>query len=121
MIASGSELSLAVDAHETLLAEGVKSRVVSMPLWELFDHQPQEYAIASHPQHQPRVLHLNKRRGWVGKKCRNVQHHQDAHIRSLGTLEGTTAKFGFEPELVAAGARDELRRNRPIKPTVVNR
>src|SRR5262249_27195950 len=43
IIASGSEVSLAVDAHERLLAEGIRSRVVSMPSWEIFDHQTQEY------------------------------------------------------------------------------
>jgi len=43
LIASGSELSLVVDAHEKLLVEGIRSRVVSMPSWELFDHQPPEY------------------------------------------------------------------------------
>src|SRR4029453_7812824 len=39
LIASGSELSLAVEAHEKLLAEGIRSRVVSMPSWDIFDHQ----------------------------------------------------------------------------------
>ncbi|HEY7652044.1 MAG TPA: transketolase, partial [Methylomirabilota bacterium] len=43
LIATGSELNLAVEAHEKLLAEGVRSRVVSMPSWDLFDHQPREY------------------------------------------------------------------------------
>src|SRR5207244_5061461 len=43
LIASGSEVSLAVNAHETLLAEGIRSRVVSMPSWDIFDHQPPEY------------------------------------------------------------------------------
>ena len=43
LIASGSEVSLAVDAHEKLLAEGIRSRVVSMPSWDIFDHQTQEY------------------------------------------------------------------------------
>src|SRR5215831_134301 len=43
LIASGSELSLAVEAHGKLLAEGIRSRVVSMPSWEIFDHQTQEY------------------------------------------------------------------------------
>ena len=43
LIASGSEVSLAVDAHEKLLAEGIRSRVVSMPSWDIFEHQPQEY------------------------------------------------------------------------------
>src|SRR6058998_4266105 len=43
IIASGSELSLAVDAHETLIGEGIRSRVVSMPSWEIFDHESKEY------------------------------------------------------------------------------
>jgi transketolase len=43
LIASGSELILAVQAREKLLAEGVRSRVVSMPSWDFFEHQSQEY------------------------------------------------------------------------------
>ena len=43
LIASGSEVSLAVDAHETLLREGIRSRVVSMPSWDIFDNQTPEY------------------------------------------------------------------------------
>ncbi len=43
LIATGSELSLAVDAYETLSAQGIPARVVSMPSWELFEAQPQSY------------------------------------------------------------------------------
>ncbi len=43
LIASGSELCLAVQAHEESVAEGVRSRVASMPSWEIFDHQTPEY------------------------------------------------------------------------------
>src|SRR4029079_13406441 len=43
LIASGSEVSLAVQAQEKLSAEGIRSRVVSMPSWEIFDHQSVEY------------------------------------------------------------------------------
>ena len=39
LIASGSEVSLAVEAHEKLVAEGIRSRVVSMPSWDIFEHQ----------------------------------------------------------------------------------
>src|SRR5213593_3525633 len=42
-IATGSEVSLAVDAHEKLLAGGIRSRVVSMPSWDIFENQTQEY------------------------------------------------------------------------------
>src|SRR6202041_1560806 len=43
IIASGSEVSLAVEAHEKLLSEGFRSRGVSMPSWETFEHQPRAY------------------------------------------------------------------------------
>ena len=43
LIASGSEVCLAVEAHETLRAEGIRSRAVSMPSWELFEHQTRIY------------------------------------------------------------------------------
>ena len=43
LIATGSEVSLALEAREILAKEGVDARVVSMPSWELFEAQPQEY------------------------------------------------------------------------------
>ena len=39
LIATGSEVALALAAHEELSAEGIRSRVVSLPCWELFDRQ----------------------------------------------------------------------------------
>jgi len=43
LIATGSEVALAVEAHEHLLAKGTRSRVVSMPSWDIFEHQTQAY------------------------------------------------------------------------------
>jgi transketolase len=43
LIATGSELSLAVEARAKLLEEDIRARVVSLPSWELFDEQPQDY------------------------------------------------------------------------------
>jgi transketolase len=43
LLATGSEVSLCVQAYERLTAEGIKARVVSMPSWEVFEHQPLEY------------------------------------------------------------------------------
>ncbi len=43
LIASGSEVSLALDAHDRLSAQGLASRVVSMPSWDLFEQQAQDY------------------------------------------------------------------------------
>jgi transketolase len=43
LLGTGSEVSLCVAAYEKLTAEGVKARVVSMPCWELFDQQDEQY------------------------------------------------------------------------------
>src|SRR5262249_29290701 len=43
LIASGSEVSLCMEAYEKLTAEGVKARVVSLPSWDLFEKQPAAY------------------------------------------------------------------------------
>ena len=43
LIGTGSEVSLALSAYETLTAEGVKARVVSLPSWDLFEKQPDAY------------------------------------------------------------------------------
>ena len=43
LIASGSEVSLAVEAYEQLVNDGVRARVVSMPSWDIFERQPLEY------------------------------------------------------------------------------
>jgi len=43
LLATGSELHLAVEAHRQLSSEGIRSRVVSMPCWELFGEQSEDY------------------------------------------------------------------------------
>ena len=43
LIATGSEISIALQAHGLLTTAGIQSRVVSMPSWELFERQPQAY------------------------------------------------------------------------------
>jgi hypothetical protein len=43
LMATGSEVSMALEAHDRLTNDGIRSRVVSMPCWELFDAQPQSY------------------------------------------------------------------------------
>jgi transketolase len=49
LLATGSEVPLALAAHEQLAAEGVRSRVVSMPCWSLFEQQPRSYRDAVLP------------------------------------------------------------------------
>jgi len=110
LIASGSELSLAVEAHEQLRVEGVRSRVVSMSSWELFDEQPDEYRDGVlPPEVTARVaVEQGSTLGWeryVGPR---------GHVIGMKTfgasapLKELQKKFGFEPDRVVAVARSLL-------------
>lgn len=55
VIATGSEVPLAIRAHEQLAEEGIPTRVVSMPSWEVFQHQPRSYREDVLPTGIPRV------------------------------------------------------------------
>jgi transketolase len=112
LIASGSEVSLAVQAHEKLVTEGIRSRVVSMPSWEIFDHQPREYRDSVLP---PRVtarvaVEQGSTFGWeryVGLRGRIIGMKTFGASAPLKELQ---RKFGFEPDQVVASARELLGR-----------
>ena len=110
LIASGSEVSLAVDAHETLVAEGIRSRVVSMPSWDIFDHQTQEYRdLVLPPQVTARVVvEQASTFGWeryVGSSGRIIGMKT---FGSSAPLKELQKKFGFDPDQVAAVVRELL-------------
>jgi transketolase len=112
LIASGSEVIVAVNAHEALLAEGICSRVVSMPSWDIFDHQTREYRdTVLPPKVKARVaIEQASTLGWeryVG---------DSGHIIGMKTfgasapLKELQRKFGFEPDRVVAAAKELLGR-----------
>ena len=110
LIATGSELSLAVDAHETLRAAGIRSRVVSMPSWDLFDHQTQEYRDSVLPPAVKARLAVEQAStlGWeryVGDGGRVIGMKTFGASAPLKELQ---RKFGFEPERVVAVAKELL-------------
>ena len=112
LIASGSEVSLAVQAHEKLSAEGVRSRVVSMPSWEIFDHQSVEYRDSVLPSDVEARVAVEQAStfGWeryVGLSGRIIGMKTFGASAPLKELQ---RKFGFEPERVAAAARELLGR-----------
>jgi transketolase len=112
LIASGSEVSLAVDAHETLLAEGIRSRVVSMPSWDIFDHQTQEYRDSVLPPNVKARVAIEQAStfGWeryVGASGHVIGMHTFGASAPLKELQ---RKFGFEPERVVATAKELLGR-----------
>lgn len=110
LIATGSEVCLCLDAFQQLKAEGIKARVVSMPSWELFDDQPQEYRDRVLPPEVTARVSVEKASvfGWakyVGLTGQSIG------MRSFGAsapLKDLVKKYGFTPEHVAAAARQQI-------------
>jgi transketolase len=110
LIASGSELSLCVKAHEELLTEGIRSRVVSMPSWDIFEHQTRAYQDSVLPPEVTARIAVEQGStfGWeryVGKSGRVIGMHTFGASAPLKELQ---RKFGFEPENVKDLAKQLL-------------
>lgn len=110
LIATGSELSLAVQAHEKLINEGIRSRVVSMPSWDIFEHQTQEYRDSVLPPAvQARIaIEQASTFGWeryVGNNGRMIGMQTFGASAPLKELQ---RKFGFEPERLVTTAKEML-------------
>jgi transketolase len=110
LIATGSEVHLAVDAYEELTADGVRARVVSLPSWYLFDNEDEEYRESVLPKSvQARVaVEQASTLGWdryVGPQGKIVAMHTFGASAPLKELE---RKFGFTPEGVVEAAREVL-------------
>jgi transketolase len=112
IIASGSEVILAVQAHEQLIAEGIRSRVVSMPSWDIFEHQTQEYRDNVLPPKVTARVAVEQAStfGWeryVGTTGRIIGMKTFGASAPLKELQ---RHFGFEPDHVAAAAREVVGR-----------
>ena len=110
LIASGSEVSLAVQAHEKLVAEGIRSRVVSMPSWDVFEHQPKEYRDSVLPPSVKARLAIEQAStfGWeryVGDAGRVIGMKTFGASAPLKELQ---KKFGFEPDRVVTTVKEML-------------
>jgi transketolase len=110
LIATGSEVALALAAYEELKGESVRARVVSMPCCELFDRQEQEYRDEVLP---PRVtarvsIEEASTLGWdryVGSDGVKVGMHT---FGTSAPLKDVQTKFGFTPDRVAEAAKELL-------------
>ena len=112
LIASGSEVSLAADAHEQLVAEGIRSRVVSMPSWEIFEHQPKEYRESVLPPHVTARISVEQAStfGWeryVGTAGRMIGMNTFGASAPMKELQ---RRFGFEPGRIVETAKELLGR-----------
>ncbi|MBY0230297.1 MAG: transketolase [Gemmataceae bacterium] len=115
LLATGSEVSLALEAHEKLVAEGIRSRVVSMPSWDHFEDYCQE-----HPEYREQVLpskvearvsiEAGAKLGWgayVGLKGKSIGM---ATFGASAPFAELYKKFGFTPDAVAKAAKETLGR-----------
>ena len=107
---TGSELQLCVAAHEQLKAEGVKSRVVSMPCWELFERQPEAYRESVLPAAvRARVaVEAGTSLGWrryTGIDGRIIARRD---FGASAPLKELLKQFGFTVEKVIEAARESM-------------
>ncbi len=114
LIGTGSEVSLCVQAHEALAKEGVRSRVVSMPCWEIYDKQDQAYRDSVLPPdilgrvsvEQAATLGWERYVGMNGTMIGMRSFGASAPIKML------QERFGFTPEKVMDAARTQRERTR---------
>lgn len=108
LLATGSEVQLALVARAELAAEGLAARVVSMPCWELFDRQPKEYRDSVIPPGVRARVAIEQAAtlGWdryVGDGGAVVGMHT---FGASAPLKKLLTKFGFTPEKVTQVARE---------------
>src|SRR5271157_1180954 len=110
LMATGSEVCLCIDAYEKLKAEGIRARVVSMPSWDLFEHQDQSYRDeVLPPDVTARVaVEMASTFGWAqyaGAMGRVIG------MKTFGAsapLKDLQKKFGFTSDVILQAARELL-------------
>lgn len=107
LIATGSEVSVALKAWEQLSDEGIAARVVSLPCWEIFEQQPQDYRDEVLPPaiHARVAIEAAAPFGWtkyVGERGIVIGMNS---FGASAPVEVLMEKFGFTPENVVAKAR----------------
>ena len=110
LLGTGSEVALCVDAYEQLKAEGIKAAVVSMPSWEMFEHQDQAV-----PRRGAAPDGDRPRGGRAGLDLRlGALRRPDGAIIGMQTfgasapLKELQKKFGFTVDAVVSAARQTL-------------
>jgi len=110
LIATGSELHLVVEAHEKLTADGVKSRVVSLPSWYRYELQSDEYKESVLPKGVTARLAVEQavEIGWhrfVGLDGRTITMSTFGASAPISKLQD---KYGFTVDNVVKVAREML-------------
>lgn len=110
LMGSGSEVAVALGAQKLLAGKGIGARVVSMPSWELFERQPQDYRHQIFPpQVKARVaVEAAVSLGWdryVGPEGKIISMNR---FGASAPFEVLAEKFGFTADTVAARAQELL-------------
>ena len=114
LMGTGSEVSLCVDAYEKLKAAGVKARVVSMPSWDIFEHQDKAYRDSVFPPDVRARVAVEQAStfGWaqyVGMDGIVIGMHTFGASAPLKELQ---KKFGFSPDKVVEAAQTAIARTK---------
>ncbi len=117
IMGTGSEVSLCIGAYEQLKAEGVKVRVVSMPSWDIFEHQDEAYRKkVLPPEVKARVaVEQASTFGWaqyVGMNGKIIGMHTFGASAPLKELQ---KKFGFSPDKIVEAARAAITESKNSK------
>jgi transketolase len=112
LIATGSEVALAIAAYEQLVDEGINARVVSMPSWELFDRQTDEYRDSVLPPEVTGrvVIEQASSFGWDRWAGSTGEIIAMSTFGASAPLKALQSKFGFTPEAVVAAAKRQIDR-----------
>jgi transketolase len=110
LIATGSDVALALEAHESLISDGIRSRVVSLPSFYLFDQQDQDYRDSVLPPSITARVSIEEAAtlGWdryVGPEGATIGMHT---FGSSAPLKDVLAEYGFTPDRIAETARSIL-------------
>jgi transketolase len=113
LLTTGSEVALCIEAYEKLKAEDIKARVVSMPLWEIF-----EYYCRAHPEFREQVLpeavsarvsvEKASTLGWARYVGRSGQSIGMETFGASAPLKELLKKFGFTPENIIMAAKEQI-------------
>ena len=108
ILATGTEVALALAAREQLQADGVGTAVVSMPCWERFEEQPADYRSAVLGDAPRIAVETASPFGWTRYVAREDHVVGMTTFGASGPGAAVLKHFGFTPESVAAKAREVM-------------
>jgi transketolase len=112
ILASGSEVTLSIEAAKALKEKGINARVISFPSWELFDKQPEEYKRTILPESVKKraVVELGISMGWEKYAGANALYFTIETFGASAPQEALAEKFGFTVENIVSKITNYVRK-----------